>query len=144
MRIIGLFVLKIVSAHTQKIMGHIAKSEGGWRTTDCGRLGPTVSVLCCVDEAYCAALVGLLWETVTHASSVRRGYGARIIEGLLPHSPMQVLRDKVVPAIITLTNDRDMDVRLSVMPCYALILKSAPHPTVWLPVARALLTYGES
>ena len=50
---------------------------------------------------------------VTHALAERRYLVASMLAGLLPHCKVAMLRTKVLPAIITLSNDADMYVLLS-------------------------------
>jgi hypothetical protein len=65
--------------------------------------------VCCSQLNASAApdVLALVWELVVHADPGVRCLAARLCDALVPYCPGDMLRDRLLPALITLSNDPD-------------------------------------
>ncbi|KNC81226.1 hypothetical protein SARC_06438 [Sphaeroforma arctica JP610] len=108
----------------QKLMTDIATNKNGWTTDDYPLLEIVVRMLCKSDEALIADVVSLMWDMIVSPDAAIRATSPYLVQGLLLCCDVVTLRDRVLPAVITLSSDENMDVRVSTIPVFGHILES--------------------
>lgn len=68
-------------------------------------------------------LLTVLWKGVVHVSAVVRSVSGRLFEQLVCTVNEHLLRTRIVPALITLASDPDIDVRASTVPSFGAIME---------------------
>ncbi|XP_076331644.1 RAB11-binding protein RELCH homolog isoform X1 [Tachypleus tridentatus] len=76
----------------------------------------------CSNTNYHDLLLSVLWDVVVHTSALVRSGAARLFEVLAGAVSEQLLRSRVIPALITLASDPEISVRAASVPAFGSIL----------------------
>ncbi|CAH1269897.1 KIAA1468 [Branchiostoma lanceolatum] len=87
-------------------------------------LGHTGSLSLRSDAAYHESLLTVLWDGVVHTSALVRASAARMFEMLIKGVQETLVSMRVVPALITLSTDPEMSVRIATVPAFGTIMES--------------------
>eukprot|EP01134_Creolimax_fragrantissima_P006747 CFRG6747T1 len=128
----------------KKIMVDIASGRNGWTVNDFPLLEIIVRMLCKSDESLTTDVVVLMWDLIVNPDASIRASSPFLVQGLLTCCDIPTLRERVLPALITLSSDENMEVRLSAIPVFGQILESVDDGAVQDKIKMQLESLLES
>eukprot|EP00124_Ichthyophonus_hoferi_P000360 Ihof_evm27s12 gene=Ihof_evmTU27s12 len=128
----------------QETLVKMALDESGWPHSSLPVITQICSDFCQEETGSIDQLMDLVRELVCHQSPCVRAALAHIFTAVVPHASVTQLKDRLIPACIALSNDQELDVRMSIVPCFGTVLERTRESAVVDKIKMQLQTLLDS